>query len=196
MILKTRAFDTPSQDDPKEFNYTAFISDHLDFELEGGEAELSDWEKEHGWEIVAQGFQVPCSKVPCVRSCVEEHLDVDQGNSEYRQSNMDKFEECATECGVKERTDPESFVGECISENGERSTSESDSSGGNSSGNSGSNSDNDADEEDGDGSDEDNSGSSNDDGDDDNEEDGAARLGGLSTMSLLGGLVIYAVLAA
>lgn len=107
---------------------------------------------------------------------------------------MDKFEECVIECGVKERMDFESFVGECILENGERFMFESDSLGGNLFGNLGLNFDNDVDEEDGDGSDEDNSGSSNDDGDDDNEEDGVVRFGGLSIMLFFGGLVIYVVL--
>jgi hypothetical protein len=193
MMLKTRAFDMPSQDDPMAFNYTSFISDHLDYELRGSDAELSEWEEKNGWEILGRSLlSMTCDKVPCVRTCVEEHLDVDAGNSDWKQDNYDEFRECTTECGVKEEPDVDDFEVECISEKDAASSSGS----GGSNGGSGS-SGSDGDDDDGEKSNEDDSSDSdgNSDGDDgDDNEDSATRFGGVSAGWLLGGLVACAML--
>ncbi|KAH7133110.1 hypothetical protein B0J13DRAFT_626126 [Dactylonectria estremocensis] len=69
------------------------------FNLTGGEATLSAWERKDGWGAVSHwSSRLPCTSVACARSCVEEHLDVDEYY--WNQANGVKaaFGDCVEGC--------------------------------------------------------------------------------------------------
>ncbi|KAH7153326.1 hypothetical protein EDB81DRAFT_453389 [Dactylonectria macrodidyma] len=69
------------------------------FNLTGGEATLSAWERKDGWGAVNHwSSRLPCTSVACARTCLEEHLDVDEYY--WNQANSDRaaFADCVESC--------------------------------------------------------------------------------------------------
>ncbi|KAF7563322.1 hypothetical protein G7046_g794 [Stylonectria norvegica] len=72
------------------------------FNLTDGEAALSPWEVKQGWGAVSHWTtRLPCSSVPCARSCIEQYLDIDKPT--YTQPKKAEFSTCVQSCkGIRD----------------------------------------------------------------------------------------------
>lgn len=96
MTTSFQLYDSPT------VGYSSWGDDTSYFNLTGGTATLSAWEKKYGFDAPAHwSTRLPCEQVPCARACIEDNLDPDEGPY-FQQPGKSKFKRCMAGCGISD----------------------------------------------------------------------------------------------